>query len=126
MRKFDFDYHSCNLKRFFRSADLSARCPSAIKSVLRKDRRVADVIPVVLARSASVFALALVQTFQANGVERTVSISSMGEKGWRRNHLSASLLVKLKRSPIRVHCLPEQIDDTPYLGCGSLGRDQTC
>jgi len=54
------------------------------------------------------------QALQANGVERSVSISSMREEGRKReNHLTASLLVKLKRSPIRVHCLPEQIDATP-------------
>ena len=45
----------------------------------------------------------------------------MGEEGWKReNHPAASLLVKLKRSPIRVHCLPEQMDDTPYSGCGQM------
>jgi hypothetical protein len=37
--------------------------------------------------------------FQANGVERTVSISSVREEGWKReNHLAASLLVRLKLS----------------------------
>jgi hypothetical protein len=48
VRKFDFDDHSRHLKRSFQSAGLLARCPGAIESPLREDRRVADVIPVVL------------------------------------------------------------------------------
>ena len=57
------------------------------------------------------------QALQANGVERTVSISSMWEEGRKReNHLAASLLVKLKRSLIRVHCPPVHIGGSSVLG----------
>ena len=73
-------------------------------------------IPVVLCQIGFISCVGnCEQALQANGVERTVSISSMREEGRKReNHLAASLLVRLKRSPIRVHCLPEQIDATSY------------
>src|SRR5277367_4535765 len=93
----------------------SVRCPSAIKSPSGQGRRIAEVIFVVFSQIGFIsFVSNCEQALQANGVERSVSISSMREEGRKReNHLAASLLVKLKRSPIRVHCLPEQIDATP-------------
>ena len=103
--------------------DWLARCPSAIKSLSGQGGGIADVIPVVLCQFGFSSCVSNCdQALQANGVERAVSISSMREEGRKReNHLAASLLVRLKRSPMRMRCLSAQMDATSYSACYSEG-----
>jgi len=94
--KIDFDHHSHHLKKFvqkWKGLGWSARCSSAIKSLLGQDGRIADVILVVPCQIGfDSFVCNCEQAFQTDGVEGPVSISSVRKKGGKgEDHVAASL-----------------------------------
>jgi len=93
VRKFDFDDHSRYLTKFFQAVDCQRGVPGAIKSRLGQGGRIADVILVVLCQIGfSSWAGNCEQALQANGVDRTIPISSMRKKGRKgEDHVVASL-----------------------------------
>ena len=84
------------LKKFVQKMDKarwSARHASAIESPLGQDGRIADVILVVLCQIGfDSFVCNCEQAFQTDGIEGTISISSVWKKGGKgEDHVAASL-----------------------------------
>jgi hypothetical protein len=79
---------------------------SAVEGPLGQNGRQTDVIPVVLLKIRFDFCIGnRDQASQANGIERTISISSVWKKWWKReNHRAASFLGEVQ----------------PYKGCAGI------